>query len=43
MGVKISYYAMVDFNGFEKVIDTLGGITINVPETIHDVTYPDGN
>lgn len=43
MGVRIQYYAMVDFNGFEKVIDTIGGITVDVPETIHDVTYPNGN
>lgn len=43
MGIKIPYYAMIDFEWFEKVIDTLGGITVDVPETIHDVTYPDGN
>ncbi len=43
MGLKLSYYAMVDFNGFKNVIDTLWGISIDVPKTIHDVTYPDGN
>ncbi len=43
MGLKISYYAMVDFNGFKNVIDTLGGIEINVPNTIHDTTYPNNN
>lgn len=43
MWLTIPYYAMIDFAGFEKVIDTLGGITIDVPSTIHDVTYPNGN
>lgn len=42
MGLPISYYAMIDFNGFKNVIDTLGGIEINVPKTVHDVTYPNG-
>lgn len=42
MGLDIPYYMMVDFWGFEKVIDTLWGITIDVPKTIHDVTYPNG-
>ncbi len=43
MGLKISYYAMIDFDGFENLIDTLWWITIDVPETLHDVTYPNGN
>ncbi len=42
MWLKIPYYAMIDFEGFKNVIDTLGGITIDVPKTLHDVTYPDG-
>lgn len=42
LGLKIPYYAIVDFNGFETMIDTLGGIDIYVPKGIHDVTYPDG-
>src|SRR5690606_23880622 len=32
MGVPIHYYAMVDFAGFRKAIDTVGGIDINVTE-----------
>lgn len=43
MGLSIPYYAMVDFQWLEKIVDTLWGITVNVPQTIHDVTYPDGN
>lgn len=42
MGLKIPYYAMIDFQGLESVVDTLGGITVNVPSTLHDVTYPNG-
>lgn len=32
MGVPIHYYAMIDFAGFKKAIDTVGGIDINVSE-----------
>lgn len=32
MGVPIHYYAMIDFAGFKKAIDTVGGISINVTE-----------
>lgn len=28
--IRIDYYATIDFKGFEKAIDTLGGIEINV-------------
>jgi LCP family protein required for cell wall assembly len=40
-GIPIDFYVMVDFQGFEKIIDTLGGIDINVPKTLHDTQYPD--
>ena len=40
MGLDIPYYAMIDFDGFVNVIDTLGGITIDVPEAFTDYTYP---
>jgi anionic cell wall polymer biosynthesis LytR-Cps2A-Psr (LCP) family protein len=30
----------VNFDGFEKVVDTIGGININVPEEIDDPNYP---
>jgi len=32
MGVPIHYYAMIDFAGFKKAIDTVGGLSINVTE-----------
>ncbi len=40
-GIPLNYYVMVDFNGFKQVIDTLGGIDVNVPRTLHDTQYPD--
>jgi len=43
LGVPIHYYIRVDFAGFEKIIDTIGGITIDVPEPVDDERYPDGN
>ncbi|MCG8348082.1 MAG: LCP family protein [Chloroflexales bacterium] len=40
LGFKIDYFVMVNFQGFEHFIDRLGGITIDVPEAIHDPDYP---
>ncbi len=34
MGVPIHYYAMIDFAGFKKAIDTVGGVDINVTEEL---------
>jgi LCP family protein required for cell wall assembly len=38
--IPIKYYLTVNFDGFEKVVDTIGGIDINVPEAIDDPNYP---
>jgi len=40
-GIPINYYVMVDFQGFQRIIDTLGGIEVNVPRKLHDTKYPD--
>ncbi len=34
--VKISHYAEIDFDSFTSVVDTLGGIDVNVPIDIDD-------
>jgi len=34
-GIKINHIAIVDFNEFKKVIDEIGGVTIDVPKPIH--------
>ncbi len=40
VGFDIPYYVVVDFVGFEKFIDAIWWININVPETLHDTSYP---
>lgn len=40
-GVPVNYYVRVDFDGFRKIIDAIGGIDIDVAEEIIDDTYPD--
>jgi LCP family protein required for cell wall assembly len=43
IGVPIHYYILVDFNGFKKAIDTVGGIDVDVPEAINDPSFPCDN
>lgn len=35
-GVEISHYVAIDLDGFEAVVDALGGIEVDVPMTIDD-------
>jgi LCP family protein required for cell wall assembly len=35
-GLPISHYIEMDFNGFRELVDALGGVTIDVPQTIID-------
>jgi polyisoprenyl-teichoic acid--peptidoglycan teichoic acid transferase len=39
-GILIDDYVLIDFDGFKEVVDALGGIVVNVPETIVDDAYP---
>lgn len=39
-GIPLDYYIMVDFSGFAKIIDAVGGVDIDVPKTLHDTMYP---
>ncbi len=43
LGIPVHYFVRVDFEGFEKLVDAIGGITIVVREAIHDDKYPDSN
>lgn len=36
-GIELHYYAMADFEGFEQIVDTLGGVTIAVDCPIQDM------
>jgi len=40
-GIPIDGYLMVDFRAFEQIVDTLGGIEVEVPTRLHDTRYPD--
>jgi LCP family protein required for cell wall assembly len=42
-GIPVHYYVRINFTGFEKLIDAIGGLTINVEKPIHDEAYPDEN
>lgn len=44
LGIPIQYYTAVDLDGFRKVIDLVGGVTIDNKRLINDPTYdwPDG-
>ncbi len=39
-GLNIKYYVEVNFDGFQKVVDALGGVTVNVQIPVLDNDYP---
>lgn len=39
-GLDIPYFAVVDFEGFKKTVDLLGGVEVNVDRTFTDYTFP---
>ena len=39
LGIPISYYLSLDFAGFRQMIDTVGGIDVNVPDSF-SARYP---
>lgn len=41
LDLPIHYYIRADFEGFIKLIDELGGITVNVEKALSDPFYPD--
>lgn len=42
-GEKMDHYLSIDFAGFTKFVDLLGGIEVNVEEDLVDTEYPDNN
>ncbi len=40
LGIPIHYYAMVNLDGFVRIIDALGGVEIYVPSKVVDEAYP---
>jgi LCP family protein required for cell wall assembly len=40
LGVRVNYYAMIEFNVFVTMIDQIGGVDVDVPDAIYDASYP---
>jgi len=40
IGEDIRYFASIDFSGFVRIIDAIGGVDVNVPRTFDDYFYP---
>ena len=38
--IQIDYYAQVDFNGFKKIVDAVGGVSVDNPYPFDDDQYP---
>lgn len=38
-GIEIDKYVLVDFKGFEEIVDALGGIDVDVPDAVFDPYY----
>jgi len=43
MNLDIQYYMRTDFQAFVEVVDSIGGITVEVPKAIYDSQYPNAN
>lgn len=43
LDLPIHYYISADFSGFEKFIDELGGVDVNVETDLYDPYYPAAN
>ncbi|MBA2278141.1 MAG: LCP family protein, partial [Chloroflexia bacterium] len=42
-GIPVHHFAQIDFAGFVRVVDTVGGINVDVPYPIKDDAYPGEN
>lgn len=42
-GLPIHYYAVIDVTGLERLIDSLGGVELEIKKPIHDPFYPGPN
>lgn len=40
LSTQINYYAVIDFDGFEKLIDEFGGVDVYVDNDLVDTSYP---
>ena len=42
-GLDINYYLIINYDGFKKVIDDLGGVNVYVERDIYDTRFPGSN
>ena len=40
LGVRLNAYALVDFDAFTKIVDSVGGVVIDVKRPVRDESYP---
>ena len=40
LGIPVNYYALINYAAFERLIDDVGGITVDVPYELDDPTFP---
>jgi LCP family protein required for cell wall assembly len=40
LGIPVQYYVALTFKGFIQLVNTLGGVTLDVPQELKDPTYP---
>lgn len=40
LGLPIQYYIRLDFNGFTQMVDSVGGVDVNVATALYDPLYP---
>ncbi|MEZ5095479.1 MAG: LCP family protein [Nocardioides sp.] len=38
-GIRVDHYVVVDFNGFQGMVDAIGGVEVCIPETIDDRSH----
>ena len=43
LGLHVDCYVSMDFSGFKQIVDTLGGVNINVDNSFSDYSYPNGD
>ena len=43
LGMPIQYYLTIDFEGFRRMVDTLGGVKIDVKYDIEDYKFPNAD
>lgn len=43
LGIPVHYFVRVDFDGFKKIVDAVGGVDIDVKTALNDPEYPCDN